>query len=155
VVSCNPGDVLRIIGPGGGGYGDPFERCAITVARDVAAGFVSREAGESVYGVALTDELVVDERATRALRAARPLWNDGAHFSYGENRDAFEAVWSRSRYDTLTKILSQLPVTWRHFVKHSIFTAIGEKIGDAGPAAVYAAYNELSARHADLPTLAA
>ncbi|WP_420992262.1 hydantoinase B/oxoprolinase family protein [Cupriavidus sp. 30B13] len=155
VVSCNPGDVLRIIGPGGGGYGDPFERSAEVVARDVAAGFVSREAARSDYGVVLTDDLTVDDRATRELRASRPAWKDGSHFSYGEQRDAFEAVWSRSRYDALTKILSQLPVTWRHFVKNSIFAAIGENVGDAGPAAVYAAYNELSAHHADLPTLAA
>lgn len=157
VVSCMPGDVLRIIGPGGGGYGDPFERCVHAVARDVAAGFVSREAARAVYGVELTDDLSVNESETRVLRASRPLWKDGAHFSYGEKRDAFEAVWTRGRYDALTKILAQVPITWRHYVKNSIFTTIGEEVGvtaeDGGAAKVNAAYAELAKRHSDLPTL--
>lgn len=154
VVHCNPGDVLRIIGPGGGGYGDPFERCAQQVARDVAAGFVSRAAAREVYGVALSDEGEVDRRATEALRSARPLWRDGPHFSYGDRREAFEAVWSRPRYDALTTILAQVPVTWRHYVKNSIFAALGDTVGDGSADAVHAAYRELAGRHADLPAVA-
>ena len=46
-------EVIRLWSGGGGGYGDPFTRDPAAVARDVAAGLVSRERAREVYGVAL------------------------------------------------------------------------------------------------------
>jgi N-methylhydantoinase B len=37
--------------PGGGGYGDPFEREPQSVLQDVAGGYVSLEAARREYGV--------------------------------------------------------------------------------------------------------
>ena len=45
----------------------------------------------------------------------------GAHFAFGPERDAHEAIWTRENYDVLTKILAALPVHWRFFVKTKIF----------------------------------
>ena len=60
---------------GGGGWGDPLQRDASLVARDVARGLVSVE-GARRYGVVLNQDLTVDAAATDALRtqmgAARP-----------------------------------------------------------------------------------
>jgi N-methylhydantoinase B len=54
---------------GGGGWGDPFERPADEVARDVRDDKVSLEAAREQYGVALNERtLAVDEQATAALR---------------------------------------------------------------------------------------
>jgi N-methylhydantoinase B len=53
---------------GGGGYGSPGERAPSRVAEDVREGWVSRARAESIYRVSLTDELQVDEAATRRLR---------------------------------------------------------------------------------------
>jgi N-methylhydantoinase B len=69
--------------PGGGGYGDPFERDPERVLADVIAGYVTPEAAERDYGVVVRftgrpDELVrlpaqwvIDEGATAALRGRR------------------------------------------------------------------------------------
>lgn len=61
--------------PGGGGWGDPFERNPQAVARDVRNDKVSEEAARDHYGVVL-DGTAVDEVATRELRQRRPA--DGA-----------------------------------------------------------------------------
>ncbi|MCA8928842.1 MAG: hydantoinase B/oxoprolinase family protein, partial [Alphaproteobacteria bacterium] len=66
------GDRVQVGTPGGGGYGDPFQREPERVAADVKAGLVSREAAERDYGVALTARGQVDGEATRRLRGSGP-----------------------------------------------------------------------------------
>jgi N-methylhydantoinase B len=65
------GDILRIETGGGGGYGHPFDRPAETVLEDVLGGYVSPEAAERLYGVALDGDRV-DEDATARIRTSRP-----------------------------------------------------------------------------------
>ena len=62
------GDRLLVRMPGGGGYGDPHKRAAAKVAEDVTLGLVSLEAARTLYGVALTADLAVDEAETAKLR---------------------------------------------------------------------------------------
>jgi len=45
------GDVLRIVSPGGGGYGDPGERDPEAVKRDLREGKISAAIARDVYGV--------------------------------------------------------------------------------------------------------
>jgi N-methylhydantoinase B/oxoprolinase/acetone carboxylase alpha subunit len=54
---------------GGGGYGRPVDRDPARVARDVAAGYVTRARAETVYGVALDAAGAVDAAATDRLRS--------------------------------------------------------------------------------------
>ncbi|GHO93748.1 hydantoinase [Reticulibacter mediterranei] len=68
--------------PGGGGYGDPFQRPIEMVLHDVVNGYVSLEAARREYGVVIRytgsqeqlvrppELYVVDEAATASLRAA-------------------------------------------------------------------------------------
>ena len=84
LVSLSTGSRVQLNLPGGGGYGDPFEREASAVLEDVAKGYVSIESAERDYGVAIryrgrADQLVrlpehfaIDEAATRQLRARSP-----------------------------------------------------------------------------------
>ncbi|MDQ8033775.1 5-oxoprolinase [Bordetella genomosp. 1] len=51
-IALAPGDSVRIETPGGGGYGDPRERPAALLARDVRDGKVSTAAARDVYGQA-------------------------------------------------------------------------------------------------------
>jgi N-methylhydantoinase B len=53
---------------GGGGWGDPMQRPAETVAHDVAEGLISAQAAKTLYGVAMRGNLSLDEKATAALR---------------------------------------------------------------------------------------
>ena len=65
-----PGDRVRFVLSGGGGYGDPFEREPARVLADVEQGYVSIESAEEEYGVVIDPAtMTVDADATRRLRA--------------------------------------------------------------------------------------
>jgi N-methylhydantoinase B len=91
-VPVKAGDVVRILTPGGGGWGDPLVRVPELVRTDVQRGVVSLESAADDYGVVLerTDDLErvyeVDEAKTKKLReemkASRPplkMINRGPH----------------------------------------------------------------------------
>ena len=54
--------------PGGGGWGDPFERDPEQVRWDVVEDYVSREAARAQYGVVIAEDLSLHGPATEALR---------------------------------------------------------------------------------------
>jgi len=69
-VQLEPGDVVSIQTPGGGGCEPPLTREPARVAADVAQGKVSAERARTVYGVVVDPQtLAVDEAATAARRA--------------------------------------------------------------------------------------
>ena len=65
------GDRLHLEMPGGGGYGDPFQRDPGQVAIDVRDGMVSAQAALDLYGVVLDDSGAVDVGATESLRTGK------------------------------------------------------------------------------------
>jgi N-methylhydantoinase B len=143
-----PGDVLRIVSPGGGGRGDPFTRDPEAVLRDVQAGLVTLEGARRDYGVAMTED-AVDPAGTAALRARRPPRPD---FDPGPFRTAHEARWTAAAYAALLESLSTLPVTWRAPVKTMLFAAVRDQ--PSRPAedvirAAFAAYIERNAEAAE------
>jgi N-methylhydantoinase B len=68
-VRLERGDAYKMLSGGGGGFGDAFKRDAGKVADDVREGYVSRQAAETLYGVALDDFSQVNAAATERLRA--------------------------------------------------------------------------------------
>ena len=143
-VILQPGDVLEIRSAGGGGRGDPLEREPWRVAQDVARGFVSATAAERDYGVVL-DKDVVDEAATAAVRTE--MSRRDACFDFGQEREAWETVWTTDAYTRLTEILAGLPVHWRFFAK----TEIMGRMKSAGTEGVDRALEETCIRFPDLP----
>ncbi|OUL99467.1 hypothetical protein [Variovorax sp. JS1663] len=107
LVTCAPGDVIRIQGSAGGGQGNPFEREIEKVRDDVRAGFVSLGRACEAQGVVVDATGSVDEAATQALRARQP--QPESHFDFGPGRERFESVWTLARYATLTRILTEIP----------------------------------------------
>ncbi len=69
-LKVNPGDRVVFRTAGSGGWGDPLDRDAAVVARDVRYGLVSREQAEKAYGVILTADNEPNLDATASLRAA-------------------------------------------------------------------------------------
>jgi N-methylhydantoinase B len=49
-VPIRKGDRLRLVSPGGGGYGNPRDRDAELVLSDIEQGYVSATAAEREYG---------------------------------------------------------------------------------------------------------
>ena len=143
IVKLEPGDTLRIQGPGAGGYGPAYERDIAAVLRDLRGGFISATAARDAYGVVLRDG-AVDEAGTRAARAALRGQPNGHHFDLGPGRAAFDAVMSPARYDALTRILAGVPVSWRFYLKHRIFAAMFDgSARDDGAAAITTLYKRL------------
>ncbi len=74
LVELQPGECIRGLECGGGGYGDPLQRDPERVRHDVLEGWVSAVHARTTYGVVLTgirDELglMVDAAATASLRS--------------------------------------------------------------------------------------
>ncbi|HEX3734289.1 MAG TPA: hydantoinase B/oxoprolinase family protein [Solirubrobacterales bacterium] len=65
------GDVFVQTHGGGGGFGDPLDRPAADVARDVADGYISARHAEAAYAVVLDRSGQLDAGATEELRRAR------------------------------------------------------------------------------------
>ncbi|WP_323039855.1 hydantoinase B/oxoprolinase family protein [Gemmobacter sp.] len=141
LVACQPDDVIRVVGPGAGGWGHPFDRDPARVLQDVRQGYVSAASARADYGVMLEGD-GVDMPATTALRASRlPV---DSPFSFGAERIAFERIWTRERYDLLTGFLAAVPVGWRFFLKHRVFDAVAAAPDTADLPAIFA---DLRARH--------
>ena len=156
IVMCEPGDVILVEGPGAGGYGHAYERPVAAVVADVRRGLVSREQAKEGYGVLVDKDYIVDEKATAALRDAMRAKPVGGHYAHGPGRTAFEQVWTTARYQALTQILAKAPISWRYFVKHKLFAAIGKQVAgpDGGAGDVNAAYIALTHQFPELPALA-
>jgi N-methylhydantoinase B len=83
LLTLAPDNLVHLNPPGGGGYGDPYQRPLELVLSDVINGYVSLEAAECAYGVVIRyrgsqeqlvrppELYVVDEAATALLRGAR------------------------------------------------------------------------------------
>ena len=121
-VKLDPGDVLRIVSPGGGGRGNPFKRNPALVLADVRAGYVSAGAARREYGVAIVDD-AVDADATAALRAGRVV-PEGL-YAFGPQRLAHELVWTPAAYAEMGRAMAAAPMHWRAFLKHALFEALG------------------------------
>ena len=89
MVDLKRGDVVHVNLPGGGGYGNAFERAPELVLRDVIEGYVAPEEAEKSYGVAVRytgkpDALVklprdwqIDEEETKRMRERRKMEDRG------------------------------------------------------------------------------
>lgn len=62
------GDFVGVVGSGASGYGDVLDRDPLAVARDLAAGIVTRWSAENVYCVALRPDGSLDGKATEDRR---------------------------------------------------------------------------------------
>ena len=72
IETIKPGETVTNMNPGGGGYGDPYERPTASVLADVKNSLVSIEGAREDYGVVIgtNGALAVDEAASATLRAA-------------------------------------------------------------------------------------
>ncbi len=138
-----PGDVVAINTPGGGGFGDPFERDPAKVLKDVSEELISIDIARLDYGVVITAALKVDDKATAALRSERPSGKKAAEFTYGPERDAYEAAFPPEVQDALVKALLAVPASQRQFYKSRVWA----KVTDNGRARV------AQARPSEIPAI--
>ncbi|MDP6884327.1 MAG: hypothetical protein QF830_09330, partial [Rhodospirillales bacterium] len=127
------GDTITFLLPGAGGYGDPYERDAEAVRRDVELGFVSLGAARRDYGVAIGAN-GVDAAATRRLRKGRR--KAGADFEFGPEREAWESVFDDATLSEINRRLMALPRSARYETRRRLFESALPRIPVAGEATV-------------------
>jgi N-methylhydantoinase B len=125
VLALEPGDVLSVRTPGGGGHGDRFTRPPSHVLADVLSGLVSLERARDAYGVVLDGDRV-DEAATASLRstllaATAPRAGTGAVFDFGEARREHERRWPPALQDAFIGLLMSLPAPYRAYVRRTLY----------------------------------
>lgn len=108
VVTLKRGQRLRMMSPGGGGFGSPLARDAQSVLRDVRSGMLDAELAKSVYGVVIRDG-AVDEDATRAERARQTSGTAGIEHANGFAVDLGEAraAYERARPPEISAALAE------------------------------------------------
>ncbi|MGX9963523.1 hydantoinase B/oxoprolinase family protein [Roseomonas sp. F4] len=134
-----PGDVVRIVSPGGGGRGDPLTREAAAVLTDVRSGRLTAQAAERDYGVIIRDG-GIDAEATTQRRAGEAS-RGAMRFDLGAARLAHERVWTEAAYQALHAVLAEMPVSWRARAKKSIFATL-RATPEATPAEAIARFRE-------------
>jgi N-methylhydantoinase B len=122
VLKLKPGDTVRIVSPGGGGYGDPLARDGARVQEDVAGGFVTEADATARYGVVMRGG-AVDVPATARLRESRRR-RAVPPFSFGPEREAYERRLPPAVQDAVGVELLDHPASYRHFLKEGIYDAL-------------------------------
>ncbi|MDA5194169.1 hydantoinase B/oxoprolinase family protein [Govanella unica] len=91
-IKVTAGDLLYFITWGGGGWGDPLDRDAELVAREVKRGLVTVDGAKANYGVVLTSGNGIDMAATTALRdQMRAAEGRETLFNFGRSIDELRA----------------------------------------------------------------
>ena len=128
VLELQRGDVLRMVTPCGGGFGDPLERDPALVAGEVRDGMLTPEKAGAAYGVVLRSDGEPDRAATEALRASRPRATN-APFTFGSVREALEATWPPEASSALATAVLDVPAQLRTFWLQALRNELG-RCGD-------------------------
>ncbi|WP_210495265.1 hydantoinase B/oxoprolinase family protein [Microvirga antarctica] len=115
VLTMLEGDVLRMISPCGGGFGDAFARAPESVLRDVLDELLTAEQAADNYGVVVLDGRV-DGSRTRALREARPRSDQRWQCSAGAEQQRYEAIWPAETSGALSDAVLKVPIGLRRIV---------------------------------------
>jgi N-methylhydantoinase B len=133
------GDILLMVTPAGGGFGDPFEREVERVLADVRDGLVTASRAREDYGVVIEGG-AVDKAATAQLRAVRRN-TSGAAFALGAARGALEERWPTEASAALAEAAIKAPVGIRSYLMEALRETLS-----AGPERITAATVREAAR---------
>ncbi len=136
VLELRRGDVLQMVTPSGGGFGDPFLRPAALVLEEVADGLLDVEQARARYGVAIADG-AVDAAATARLRGVRRPAPD--RFSMGPCRLEVEAGWPMAVRALLAEASFRAPDGVRTHVLAALRTGLSGRPAPVGADDVAAA----------------
>jgi N-methylhydantoinase B len=132
ILHPEPGDVVTIMTPGGGGYGDPLRRPADKVLDDVAKGYVSVGAAQAEYGVVFVDG-VLDLAATAARREELARARGQLRtFDFGPERDTWEEVFDDAAMLRLNAMLLRLSPHTRSQRRLEIFSRVIPDLAKVG-----------------------
>ena len=147
VLTLGHRDVLRMITPAGGGYGDALDREIERIWSDVSSGLLSRDKAAADYGVVF-DENGIDSEATTArrnkLRATRKA---PSAFEFGPEREEHDRIWPPAIRAELAQAAMGIPASLRYPMLTDIRAQMNEAGETVTEASLKAALADWVARH--------
>ncbi len=123
------GDVLRMISPSGGGFGDPLTRPAALVMDDVTNGMLDEGEAAEIYGVVIRDgalDVAATERRRSKMTAARdPL----SAVTHGQARREYESLWPTEASTAFANAILRAPPGLRAAVQREARAALATTPG--------------------------
>lgn len=131
ILPVEEGETVTFLTPGGGGYGDPFDRPVEEVLEDVLSGWVSEDAAWRDYGVAVAagEVLVSDTELRRSTRARRTA--ESHPFDFGPERERWDLVFTDARMAALNEAVYAAPPAVRPARRVALFRAAVPDLFDA------------------------
>ncbi|WP_213765575.1 hydantoinase B/oxoprolinase family protein [Caballeronia sp. dw_19] len=133
VLKLERGDVLRLVTPAGGGFGDPLDRDLPAIASDLKRGMLSVAAASQDYGVVFLNDGSIDAEATECKRASRRSTQAPAPFDMGPERRAYDAIWPDTVRTRFAKLALLQPKAHRQLLVDVVrkrLTAAAEAVTD-------------------------
>jgi N-methylhydantoinase B len=122
MIELEAGETITVMTPGGGGYGDPFEREPELVLQDVRRGFVTLAGAARDYGVVIVGD-EVDRAATDARRSDREP-PSGELFDLGPERRIWESVFDDALMERIIALLFAQPSPARPALRKRIYAPV-------------------------------
>ena len=110
VLQLGQGEVLEMVTPSGGGFGDPFLRDAGAVLADIKDRLLDAGQARTQYGVVVVDG-AIDAQATAHARSLPRMTPDA--FTFGPVRQTVEAKWPTDASAALAGAALQAPAGLR------------------------------------------
>ncbi|MGE6631988.1 hydantoinase B/oxoprolinase family protein [Bacillus sp. NPDC077027] len=124
VLRLEKGDVVKIISPSGGGWGDPFLRQKELVLHEVEAGLLSQKRALQQYGVVINgnsdDGFFIDVEKTDEMRQGKEKMDFSSFWDFGDEREAYEKIWTDEASSELAVRLRTYPASERSHYKHAV-----------------------------------
>jgi N-methylhydantoinase B len=130
------GDLLCMITPSGGGFGDPLTRDPARVLEEVLDGLLSPEEARMLYGVVIRD-IAVDTSATREAR--RLSRSEHRLFTLGYARETLERTWPPRVSAALALAVSSAPATVRTHIVGAVRAELAQAAGTVTEDAIHSA----------------
>jgi N-methylhydantoinase B len=138
-----PGDVVTIMTPGGGGYGDPLQRPPAEVLADVELGYVSAASARADYGVVIVDG-VLDGSGTASLRdAMRGARGPLPDFDFGPERSAWDALFDDRSMGEINALLMRLGPSHRPLRRREFFETVVPRLVEVGKLPIHEAIGSI------------
>lgn len=132
VVTLRKGDLLTIMTPGGGGYGDPFARDLALVDEDLRFGRIT-PAGALDYGVLCkAGGIAINRDATLALREKRRKEPADPLVGFDPVRRRWEELFDDATMNRLVELLLSAPRSLATSLRRQFFEDIVPGIGVSG-----------------------
>ena len=124
IFNAEPGDIVTIMTPGGGGFGDPLKRPQEKVLEDVLFGYVSEKSALEDYGVVIQDGNIQKSQTREMREKKRYLKSENKTYNFGPERDAWEQVFDDNKMCELNSLLMQLGTSVRSKRRADVFYAV-------------------------------